>query len=158
MKKLLSRLVFMLAFAVGWFITQQTLTYAAGCSGSGCQGLNPDSMGCSTGAYTAGSYKILPDGKSKVETRANSTCDAKWARVTNLTTGYRYAGGSLRYGCSNYCYSQSVPTNGTIAPNLAVYTPMNAYIGTPTRSCGKVQTSNFSVPIAISSTDCTSSN
>jgi hypothetical protein len=148
----------MLAFAVGWFITQQTLTYAAGCSGSGCQGLNPHSMGCSTGAYTAGSPKILRDGLSFVETRANSTCNAKWARVTNKTTSYRYAGGSLRYGCTNYCYTQSASSPNTIAPNDTVYTPMNAYTATNTRSCGKVQASSVSVPVAIDTKDCTLSN
>jgi hypothetical protein len=158
MRKLFVKLLFVIVFAVGWAATQQAMTYAVGCSGSGCLGLNPDSMGCTTGAYTAGAQKFLPDGVSYVETRANTACDAKWARTTNRTNSYRYAGGSLRYGCMDYCYSRSVSSPSTIAPNAVVYTAMQPYVATPTRSCGKVETTAVSVPFAISSTYCTGSN
>jgi hypothetical protein len=159
MKLWIVKLIVLGAFLLGWSATQQHLSHAASCSGSSCDGLNPDSAGCSTGAYTSGTYKTLPDNSSRVETRVNTSCNAKWARVTNYSGAYRYAAGSVRYGCANYCYSRSVSSPGTIANNAAVYTSMIAYSTTPTRSCGKVETTGpISVPIALSDTYCTSAN
>jgi hypothetical protein len=136
------------------------------CKGTSCNGLNPSTMGCS--ATTAGTVKVLLDGVSTVETRvsANGTldsqCNAKWARVRNLSTEPKYLAGSLRYGCSNYCYAQSVSSPGkvtNISPNNQVFTPMQGLAATPTRSCGATSTSSqIAVPIGISSTSCTTAN
>ena len=91
------------------------------------------------------------NNQSFVETRKSAACDAKWARTTNRSGGYRYAAASLRFGCSNYCYHHSVSSPGTIPNNTVVYTPMVAYAATPTRSCGIVSTSGpISIPISIS--------
>jgi hypothetical protein len=115
-------------------------------------------MGCP--AVTSGSIKILPDGLSTVETRKSTSvnCDAKWARTYNWSGGSRYVAASLRYGCSNYCYNQSVTSPNTIPSGSQVYTPMHAYEATPTRSCGDVSISAIPIPIGISSTWCTGAN
>jgi hypothetical protein len=136
------------------------------CKGVTCEGKNPSTMGCS--ATTSGTVKVLLDGVSIVETRKSvngslsTQCDAKWARTTNLTTVYRYLGASLRYGCANYCYAQSVSSPGkvtNVAPSNQVFTPMHAYAATSTRSCGATSTgSQILVPIGISSTSCTGVN
>lgn len=136
--------------------------YAASCYGSSCENLNPNTMGCGADAVTSGARKYIGDGGSNlsyVETRKSAACNAKWARTTNNSGGYRYAAATIRYGCANYCYTKNVRSPGTIANTLTVYTPMVAYTGTPTRSCGVVSTSGpIYVPISLSDTWCTGAN
>ena len=162
MKHRIARVLFALTFVFTWLGFHSTPAYAASCLNVTCEGLNPSTMGCATGAVTSGSVKILSDGgnnQSYVETRKSSACDAKWARTTNKSGAYRYAAASLRYGCTNYCYSQSVRSPGTIANLATVYTPMHAYAATPTRSCGAVSVSSpINIPLSISSSSCTGAN
>lgn len=132
---------------------------AGSCKNVTCEGLNPATMGCP--ASRSGSLKYLPDGLSTVETRKSGTadCDAKWARTFNKSGGNRYAAASIRFGCANYCYNQSVSSPGAFATGLSVYTPMTAYEGTPTRSCGSVAPSGpIGIPLGISDTFCTGAN
>lgn len=155
-----ARILIALTLIFTWLGSRSTPASAAGlCQNVTCEGLNPNTMGCP--ASISGAAKVLPDGVSFVETRKSgaSDCDAKWARTTNQSGGSRYAAASLRYGCSNYCYNQSVSSPGTISNGSVVYTPMHAYAATPTRSCGNVSTSGpIAVPIGISSTFCTGAN
>lgn len=155
-----ARVLIALTLIFTWLGVRSTPAFAAGsCKNVTCEGLNPNTMGCP--ATRSGSVKVLPDGLSFVETRKSGTadCDAKWARTTNKSGGSRYAAASLRYGCANYCYNQSVSSPGTISNGSVVYTPMHAYAATPTRSCGDVATSGpIPVPIGISSTFCTGAN
>ena len=135
---------------------------AVGCRGQQCEGLNPQTMGCGTDAVRAGNVKYLSDGGtnlSYVETRKSSACDAKWARTTNVSGGSRYAAATLRYGCSNYCYTKDVRSPDVIANGLPVYTPMHGLAATPTRSCGAVRTTGpIPVPISLNDSWCTGSN
>jgi hypothetical protein len=160
MKHRYVRILIALTLMFTWLGFRSIPASAAGlCKNTGCEGLNPATMQCP--ATRSGSVKVLPDGASIVETRKSGTsdCDAKWARTTNQSGGSRYAAASLRYGCSNYCYNQSVTSPGTISNGQVVYTPMHAYAATPTRSCGKVSTSGpISIPIGISDTYCTGAN
>jgi len=139
-----------------------TIVRAAGlCKNTGCEDKNPSTMQCP--ATTSGAVKILPDGKSTVETRKSSAsdCDAKWARVYNKSGGNRYAAASLRYGCANYCYSKNIRTTEPIASSstVGIYTMMLAYAATPTRSCGDVSVSPIkTLPISISASYCTGAN
>lgn len=162
MKFRIIRILIGLTLVFAWMGFHSTKAYAASCFNVTCEGLNPSTMGCSTGATTSGSVKILSDGgnnQSFVETRQSSACDAKWARTTNKSGGYRYAAASLRYGCTDYCYNQSVSSPGTIANLSTVYTPMHAYVATPTRSCGSVSVSGpIGIPLAIYSGSCTGAN
>jgi hypothetical protein len=157
------RILIVLTLMFTWLGFRSAPAFAAGgCKNVTCEGLNPNTMGCP--AIGAGSVKYLSDGGSGlsiVETRQSTSanCDAKWARTTNLSGGSRYAAASLRYGCSNYCYAQSVSSPGTITNGNGVYTPMHAYAATPTRSCGAVSTSGpISIPIGINASLCTGVN
>lgn len=162
MKKRIIRILLGLSLIFTWLGFQPTPAYAASCYNTTCEGLNPNTMGCGTDATTAGSRKILSDGganQSFVETRQSSACDAKWTRTTNKSGGYRFAAGSLRYGCSNYCYNRSISSPSTIANNLTVYTMMTAYVATSTRSCGVVSVNGpISIPPSISNNICTGAN
>jgi hypothetical protein len=156
------RILLVLTLIFTWLGARSApVSASGGCSGEGCEGLDAGTMGCP--AYTSGNVKVLSDGKSTVETRASGTadCNAKWARTYNKSGANRYAAASLRYGCSNYCYNQSISSPDPIASSgtIGVYTPMHAYVATPTRSCGRVSISGpIAIPIGISSTSCTSAN
>lgn len=162
MKHRIVRILLALTLFFIWLGFHSTPTFAASCYNVTCEGLNPNTMGCGADAQTSGSRKYVSDGgtnQSFVETRKSNACDAKWTRTTNKSGGYRYAAGSLRYGCANYCYDQSISSPGTISNNSTVYTMMHAYVATPTRSCGVVSTSGpINIPISISSTNCTGAN
>ena len=154
------RILIALTLMFTWLGFRSSPASAAGlCKNTTCEGLNPATMQCP--ATRSGAVKVLPDGASLVETRKSGTadCDAKWARTTNLSGGSRYAAASLRYGCSNFCNSQSVSSPGTISSGNVVYTPMHAFAATPTRSCGDVSTSGpIPIPIGISTSFCTGVN
>ena len=62
------------------FMLPATPAFAVTCSGSGCEGKNPQTTGCSADAVTAASAAI-PDGK--VELRWSQTCLTFWSRVTS---------------------------------------------------------------------------
>ncbi|MFF0427063.1 DUF2690 domain-containing protein [Streptomyces sp. NPDC004520] len=55
-------------------------SYAAGCSGSGCDNLGPVSQACDKDAVTKVS---VSDGIDKAELRWSATCQAGWVRVTD---------------------------------------------------------------------------
>lgn len=79
----------------------------------------------------------------------------------NKSGGNRFAAASLRYGCANYCYNQSISSPEKIASSstVGVHTPMTAYSGTPTRSCGRVSmTGPIPTPIPVSDAECTGAN
>lgn len=109
---------------------------AASCYGSTCTGLNPQTMGCGADARL-GPAHIEDDFRA--ENRYSVACNAEWERTINTSGGSRYAAGSIRYGCANFCYSWSVTSPAKIANGSQVYTPM---IGPDniidTKSCGLV--------------------
>jgi hypothetical protein len=134
--------------------------HAASCYKTTCENLNPQTMGCGDDAVRSGSRKFLSDTYSYVETRYSAVCDTKWVRTTNLSGGNRYAAGSLRYGCANYCYDKSISSPDKISNNSVVYSMMAAYGNdTPTRSCGAVENSGpISIPISVNNNICTTVN
>lgn len=158
------RMLLVLTLVFTWLAIKSTPAQAASCFQTSCEDQNPSTMGCGTDAVTSGTRKYLSDGGSNlsfVETSKSAACDAKWARAYNRSGYYEYVAASLRYGCSNYCYSKSVSTRDPIASSgtVGVYTPMHAYVATPTRSCGVVSAIGpIAVPISISDTRCTGSN
>lgn len=113
---------------------------AGGCSGASCEGLDPGTMGCP--ATRSGTLKILPDGASTVETRKSGTldCNAKWARTYNLSGTSQWVAADLRCG-SNYpsCQFRSSPAKIASSSTVGIYTPMEAFASTSTRSCGIVR-------------------
>jgi hypothetical protein len=81
---------------IGMLIASSTSFYSpaqqafALCNGSGCNGLDPASTGCSGGAYTA-AYRNGTGtwGTVQVQMRYSSSCVANWTRSVSL--------GSTRY-------------------------------------------------------------
>ena len=89
-------------------------TLAASCYGESCEGLNPNTMGCS--AITS-AYKYVDNNAGYVEIRESSDCNAKWARTTNKYNGYLYIASTLYYGGSNYDYAKHVYSPATVPQN-----------------------------------------
>ncbi len=118
--------------------------FATNCYGGSCTGYNPNTMGCGSDA-TLGPYIV--SGGAWVENRYSLACNAEWGRTINQAGASRYVASSIRYGCTDYCYSQNVSSPSLIANGEQVYTPM---VGpdntTDTLSCGKVSTAG---PIAM---------
>jgi hypothetical protein len=79
------------ALAVAFLVPmlQPSMAWAASCSASGCNGLDPDSTGCDdpSTTHTLDSFVSDIDGSSLVELRYSSVCDAAWARLTTGAYG-----------------------------------------------------------------------
>lgn len=136
--------------------TPESVVSAVGCTGFSCDGLNPSTMGCGSDA-TTGTRIVFTNGVA--EHRKSTACDAKWER-TRLTSGAnKYAAGSIRFGCANYCYAYSVSSPAKISSGEQVYTPMAGNLDMPTRACGKLLDDGpIFVPIPISATYCSSAD
>lgn len=68
------------ALAVGVPLSTATPAAAAvGCTGTGCTGKNPATMGCATDARTVASVNA-PGGGGFAELRFSPACNAAWAR------------------------------------------------------------------------------
>jgi len=117
----------------------------ADCSGSGCHGLNPQTMGCGNDART-GESKSFTGGY--VEHRYSVECDAEWARASNQGSSIQYVAASIRYGGSNYDYSLSVSSQSRIGVGQTVYTAM---LGPRTfsRVCGRVNPTVGPIPTPV---------
>lgn len=114
---------------------------AGGCSGAACEGLDPATMGCP--AVRVGTLKILTvDGASTVETRKSGTsdCNAKWARAYNLSGSSKWVAADLKCG-TNYpsCQFRSSAAKIASSSTVGIYTPMEAFASTSTRSCAVVR-------------------
>jgi len=139
LRMLLCAGLLVLGAAMPFGVSTQNTAMAKGCSGSGCMGLNPETMGCGTGALTGPSTS---SGGALIENRYNTTCNAEWARTTNQSGGNRYAAATIRHGGSQYNQSsQNVSSPGLIANGQRVYTPMVGPDSTiDSLSCGSVST------------------
>jgi len=126
---------------------------AVGCTGSNCTGLNPETMGCGADALT-GPTKTISGGKA--ENRYSVACNAEWERTRNQSGIYKYAAGSIRYGCANYCYAQRVRSPAKIASGYNVYTAMKGPDSTTyTRSCGRLSDYGpISIPVPVNESYC----
>jgi hypothetical protein len=87
----------------------------------------------------------LPDGLSTAETRVSpagtSSCDAKWARVYNLSGSSQWVAADIKCGDPSYKTCQFQPSSGKIASSatVGIYTMMTPFAATKTRSCGVVR-------------------
>lgn len=130
---------------IAWIVSPYSNVSAASCYAETCTGYNPETMGCSADATSTGSKT---QSGAFIEERLSNTCNAAWERTKNVSGSSKYAAGSEKYGCANYCYSQNVSTTGKIATGSLVYTPMKGPARTtPTLPCGRVSDSVISVPI-----------
>ncbi len=90
-----------------------------GCSGSGCNGLNPATTGCSAGAYTV---QTAVFSNSRVELRYSPTCGTNWGRVTSTVGAtfliiriqridgltYTFSGGNFNFAYVAMVYAPTV--------------------------------------------------
>jgi hypothetical protein len=71
--------------------------FAASCSGTGCDGKDPDATQCSVGATTLDSRYVSYGGRAiYVELRWSPTCQTNWTRVTNQTHETLYMGARMQ--------------------------------------------------------------
>lgn len=67
------------------------------CSGTGCNGKNPETTGCYTDAQTIDQL-TPPGGGGTVELRYSAWCDAAWARSNNYSMNSYVSGWSASSG------------------------------------------------------------
>jgi hypothetical protein len=154
MERTLRIFLFALIIVLGTLIpSTPPHVFAASCYGSTCKGLNPQTMGCGADAKTGPAIAI---NGGRAENRYSQTCNAEWERTINQSGVNKYAAGSIRYGCANFCLSYNVSSPGKIAYGQNVYTPMVGPDTTiDTRSCGKTSdTGPIAVPLPINN-NCT---
>ena len=119
----------------------------AACSGTGCNGLFPDTSGCSTSGTQSILAQILP-ASSRVDLRYSGGCKTVWARTTNADYGRSmYLNATLK----TY-YTISSP--GAVAVNQTVFTQQRYVPSLPTsiKACGKASLSYITGPVT---TPCT---
>lgn len=120
-------------------------TAVAACSGTGCNGLFPDSSGCSTNGSQQIIAQILP-ASSQVDLRYSGGCKTSWARTWNRDYGLLrtlYVNATLK----GY-YTISSP--GKIAVNTNVYTQQRYSASYPPtfKACGYASLSHITGPVA----------
>jgi hypothetical protein len=151
--QLVIKVVFSVFLAIGFLMpwSPSDVLAAVSCYGEGtstlpsCTGKFAGYQGCTSTNASDPNYWIY--NGAKIERRQSNDCNAKWTRITNVSGSARYTAGSTNYGCSAYCYNQSVQSGGAIANGALVYTPMKGLTGTPVLSCGATSTSIMSLPI-----------
>ncbi|TMD67604.1 MAG: DUF2690 domain-containing protein [Chloroflexi bacterium] len=88
----------------------------ASCSGNGCNGLNPQTLGCAAGAYTV---QTAVFSNAFVELRYSPTCKVNWGRVWSRIGAnflsiriqridgltYTFSGGTFTYAWSAMVYA-----------------------------------------------------
>jgi hypothetical protein len=96
----LSRLVAVLALCFAGLVATPQAASAAGCSGGGCTGRDPQVQGCAADAYTAAEYTTsIPSemgynfGILRVELRHSNACRARWVRITYSKSDWGCGGG-----------------------------------------------------------------
>lgn len=102
--KIVARLLAVLVIALAGLVATPSTATAAGCSGTGCTGRDPQAQGCDADAYTAAEYSIIGrpgdmgynQGSLRVEVRHSNACRARWLRLTHSNNGGCGGGWGLR--------------------------------------------------------------
>ncbi|HNZ01407.1 MAG TPA: DUF2690 domain-containing protein [Anaerolineaceae bacterium] len=102
------------------------------CSGTGCNGLNPNSTGCDASATTL--YQTTNNG-AKLELRKSTVCSTYWAKTTNVSGVNKYANATLKY--YYYSYSPAPIPNYQYVYSSQRYGTDGAYMN----ACGQVSNS-----------------
>jgi hypothetical protein len=115
--------ILLVTLLLGVFILSAATPALAVCSGTDCNGKDPQATGCSSGAYNVSSQTYNgPNGSSYlVELRWSPTCQTNWVRLTNKSSGYRYMKAyMLQSGVPGELY----PTYKSGGTNFYYWTPM----------------------------------
>lgn len=119
----------------------------AACSGTGCNGLFPDTSGCSTSGSQSILAQVLP-ASGQVDLRYSGGCKTVWARTMNVDYGRSmYLNATLK----KY-YTVSSP--GAVVVGQVVFTQQRYIPSNPTsiKACGKASLSYITGPVT---TPCT---
>lgn len=105
---------FLLALIVlsSFMIQVPVSTYAATCSGTGCNGKDPQSSGCASGATTVATAYFTG---GYVELRWSATCQTNWARVVS-TSGNKYLKAYIVQQNVGELYASNVYGQSTYSP------------------------------------------
>lgn len=86
MKQRLRGLLAMMVLVIGLCLVVVTPAAAVGCSGTGCNGQDPEVMGCAADAFTMASAPIHDaynnTNVGTVDIRYSPTCKTNWGRAT----------------------------------------------------------------------------
>ena len=104
---------------------------AAGCTGANCNGKDPGTTGCSTGAYSVATRSIYhKNGRANpvtgvIELRWSNTCKTNWAKVKlskviNLQVFLRDKRGNMLYDSSHMTHAMSAYGQMWYAPTQPV--------------------------------------
>lgn len=131
--------------------TFSSSVFAATCTGSGCNGLNPHTTGCDASATTV---RVIYPASSRVELRKSliSQCSTYWARTRNTDDVLKrsfYANATLWYPVGGYLYYYTTSSPAPIAYLQVVYTLQRYYSAFPPglKACGYVGPGYISGPV-----------
>lgn len=129
------------ALILGSFLASAPANAAPSCSGSSCNGHDPQAYGCGSDAITL--EDRADDTYLYVELRYSKKCDAAWARVTYIQ-GEQLAGATstivgLRwYSCNkadSSCFKGQYTSGAVTKHGQTKYTVMRQYHGDWLRAC-----------------------
>jgi hypothetical protein len=98
--------------------------HAVSCSGDACSGVDPQSSGCASGAYTATSTSF---SGGLLEVRYSPTCKTNWSRLTLYSPGFATCsphGQLLAVQDTGYQQGVYVPGICYSSPTTSWWTPM----------------------------------
>ena len=126
------------ALLATFMIATPQSAFAATCSGSTCQGKDPQAAGCSGDAYNLTEMTFNQD---RMEMRYSPSCGAVWTRCTtgNISTVNNDAA-IIMYSLSSDAYlgKYTVMCSNSAKGNVR-WTPMAKFSGQYLRTCGKNQ-------------------
>jgi hypothetical protein len=158
------RILIALTLVFTWLGFHSNPVQAAGCSGSTCQGKDPGTMGCSasTAGTVAGIYDNYGVLLGTAETRVSDTtsCNAKWARVYNTSGISQWVAADLYCGTPKVnCQFRASGAKIASSSTVGIYTPMQEYASTSTKSCGVIRVSPGPITsVPMGTNNCTSNN
>jgi hypothetical protein len=135
-RRIISLLVMLCPIISGVFVYTVTPVFAASCSGTGCDGKDPDTTGCSSSAYNVETINIISSGRyiGTADLRWSPTCETNWGRA------YKSSGGSETVDARVYNIDRGIGYVGFGfgGPGTTVWSPMVHAPTTRSKGCGAI--------------------
>lgn len=113
MNRILSRTATISAAVVAMgMIPLAGTSFAASCSGAGCDNQGPRATGCETASVST--QRTIDNNSRKAELRWASGCSAAWVRVTNNSSNSLY---------NSYGYIEKYDSAGKLIRSLSIRVP-----------------------------------
>lgn len=150
MKRLISTIVICLFLLIVSTIQVKATSLNAGCVGSGCNSLNPNTMGCDADAWAYGPKYV---NQGYLELKLSPTCQAAWSKIANSGSS-RYLGATLWY--NNYLsQARSNRSPAAVPTGSRIYSSMQVD-DTLLQACGNTNTGGLvTIPVSKSTSACT---